>query len=142
MTCSLEYNQILADGDYDFITNKLIAEAAELAQKPGSHRYGWLLRDLQRNIIAGLVAFHTWEWFYIDLFWVNKDHRRQGWGGRLLASVEAKAKELNCVGLHTWTQSWQAPEFFSRFGYEKYYRLSDIPRGHMRYGYRKFLADA
>ena len=89
--------------------------------------------DSDGNIIAGLLGGTYWGWMYVDILWVDKSHRREGIGSKLLAEAEREARDRGCHHVHLDTMSWQAPGFYKKHGYEVIGILPDIPRGNQKH---------
>lgn len=100
----------------------------------------WTVEDKQGNLIAALTAVLLWEWLYIDELWVDESCRRTGIGKQLMEKAEQYAKTQKLSGLWLWTQSWQAPEFYQRLGFEEFTRFDNFPTGHSRIGLRKYMS--
>lgn len=66
---------------------------------------------------------------YVDTLWVHESRRNRGDGTRLLRAAEDEARRRGCVMAVLETHSFQAPEFYPRFGYEAYARLEGFPPG-------------
>ena len=98
-----------------------------------------LLRNNQGELNAGLYGKTFWDWLEIEGFWVHPDLRGQGIGRKLLKAAEAEACKRECVGVYLWTQSFDAPDFYEKAGYERFAKMPDFPRGHSRVGFRKKL---
>ena len=95
--------------------------------------------DGSGRIIGGLLGGTYWGWMYVDILWVQEDHRKQGLGSRLLREAEAEAKRRGCHHVHLDTMSWQAPAFYRKHGYEVIGILPDIPSGSQKYLLMKAL---
>jgi GNAT superfamily N-acetyltransferase len=91
------------------------------------------------TVVGGLIGATYWNWFYIDLLWVQDDLRGRGFGHRLLALGEEHARQRGAKGAYLDTFSFQAPDFYKRQGYEVFGELPDFPDGHQRYFFRKQL---
>lgn len=111
----------------------------QLAPPYHKERFNWTVQDEQGNLIAVLTADLLWDWLYIDELWVDDSCRGTGMGKQLMVQAETHAKTLELSGLWLWTQSWQAPGFYQRLGFEEFARLDDFPKGHSRIGLRKNL---
>ena len=95
--------------------------------------------DNDGNVIGGILGGMYWGWMYIDILWVDEEHRKQGIGTRLLHEAESEAVCRGCHHVHLDTMSWQAPEFYKKHGYEVIGILPDIPRGNQKYLLMKAL---
>ena len=89
--------------------------------------------DIDGNIIGGIIGGTYWGWMYVDILWVQEDHRKKGIGSKLLLEAEKEAIRRGCRHVHLDTMSWQAPEFYKKHGYEIIGILPDIPSGNQKY---------
>ena len=95
--------------------------------------------DEDGNIIGGILGGTYWGWMYVDILWVDEDHRKKGIGSRLLAEAEKEAVRRGCHHVHLDTMSWQAPDFYKKHGYEVIGILPDIPDGNQKFLLMKAL---
>ena len=95
--------------------------------------------DEMGNVIGGILGGTYWGWMYVDILWVHEKHRRKGIGSKLLCEAEKEAVSRGCHHVQLDTMSWQAPEFYKRFGYEVIGILPDIPNGNQKYLLMKAL---
>ena len=89
-----------------------------------------VIRDGDGSIIAGLKALTGWDWLYIQVLWVHDAHRRSGLGNRLLQRAEDEATQRGCIGSCLSSYSFQAPEFYERYGYSAFGQIEGYPAGH------------
>jgi ribosomal protein S18 acetylase RimI-like enzyme len=89
--------------------------------------------------IVGKIFFH---WLHIDLIWVDDKHQRKGIGSNLMALAMEKAREMKLKGIEVWTQSWQAPGFYRKLGYEEFAVIDDFTPGRKRHAFRLHLEKA
>lgn len=89
--------------------------------------------DASGNVIGGILGGTYWGWMYIDILWVEENHRKKGIGSKLLKEAEKEAIRRGCHHVHLDTMSWQAPEFYKKHGYELIGILPDIPKGNQKY---------
>jgi GNAT superfamily N-acetyltransferase len=98
----------------------------------------WILaRDAAGAVQGGAKCEVAWGWVYLDWLWVAEAFRGQDWGSRLLAAVEAMAREQGCLGVHLNTWSFQAPGFYRRQGYAEVGQVPDMPPGATRHWFAK-----
>ena len=95
--------------------------------------------DESGNVIAGILGGTYWGWMYIDILWVHENHRNKGIGTSLLGEAEKEALRRGCHHVHLDTMSWQAPNFYKKYGYEVVGILPDIPSGNQKYLLMKAL---
>jgi GNAT superfamily N-acetyltransferase len=101
--------------------------------------FGLFVRDKDDTIRAGLIGNCYAGWLFINLLWVHSDLRRRGIGSSLITEAEQRALAFGCHSSHVDTFSFQGPEFYPRFGYEKFGEL-EYPPDHKRIFFRKRLA--
>jgi len=108
----------------------------DLAPKP-RHIVG---RDTDGVVCAGVRFWIGVDWAMVEWLWVAEAHRGAGVGKKLLGAVEAEARENNCRGVYLDTFSFQAPNFYARFGYGEFGRVRDCPAGFDRIWLQKRFA--
>jgi GNAT superfamily N-acetyltransferase len=97
------------------------------------------IRDERGAIVAGLSG---WTWggcLGIDYLWVHADWRGRGYGARLLRAAEEEAIARGCTLAVLDTYSFQAPDFYRRYGYEIHGIVDDCPEGHQHIHLHKRL---
>ena len=130
-------NPSKAETDY---VREALAQYNEAHVGPDGHLPLSLVEyDADGNIIGGILGGTYWGWLYIDILWVQEDHRSKGIGSRLLSGAEAAAVCRGCHHVHLDTMSWQAPDFYLKHGYEVIGILDDIPKGNKKYLLQKAL---
>ena len=102
-------------------------------------RINWLAHESQDILVGVLTTDVLWDWMYIDELWVDERSRGIGLGQKLMNMAEDYAASHSLTGLWLWTQSWQAPNFYERLGYEEFTRFNDFPKGYTRIGFRKYI---
>ncbi|MGC9460940.1 GNAT family N-acetyltransferase [Vibrio genomosp. F10] len=113
---------------------------AQMAPLYSKERLNWTAQDEHGTLIAALTADLLWDWLYIDELWVDESCRGTGLGKQLMNKAEEFAKAQDLSGLWLWTQSWQAPVFYERLGFEEFTRFENFPTGHSRIGLRKYVS--
>ena len=99
-----------------------------------------LLRDADRTIYAGLSG-HTWGGVAeVRFLWVDEPKRHTGIGSRLLWAAENEARARGCRKIVLSTHSFQAPDFYAKWGYCVAGEFSEYPRGHRSIFLEKILS--
>ncbi|HWG27390.1 GNAT family N-acetyltransferase [Actinospica sp.] len=79
------------------------------------------------EIIGGLTGW-TWAGLCgISMLWVHPDHRKDGWGAKILAAAEAEAARRGCDRVCVSSFTFQAPGFYQKYGYVETGRTLGIP---------------
>ncbi len=98
-----------------------------------------LAHDDRGALMGGLTGKTFWNWLYIDILWVKKEERTQGIGHKLVRKAETLAQKRGCLAAYLWTESFEAPDFYQKLGYQKFVVKEDFPIGHQRIGFMKSL---
>lgn len=99
----------------------------------------YVLQSPDQEIVGGVIGATYWNWLYIDLMWIKEEHRRCGYGRRLLTVAEDEARKRGAKHAYLDTFSFQAPDFYKKHGYQVFGELPDFPAGHQRYFLKKQL---
>jgi ribosomal protein S18 acetylase RimI-like enzyme len=91
------------------------------------------------QVVGGACGDTHYGWLYLSLLWLHEEHRRRGWGRRLVERFEAEGVARGCLGVWVSTYAFQAPTFYERLGYREVGRIDDFPRGSARIFYTKPL---
>jgi GNAT superfamily N-acetyltransferase len=127
--------KFLWNGIYQF--NETIGP---MLKYPPYEPYRIIVRDQNNNIIGGILTKIYLKCILIELFWIDIKYRRHNIGSELLKDIERHAKELGCTFVHLDTFSFQAIEFYKKFGYEVFAVLDDYPEESIkRYFLKKYL---
>ena len=99
----------------------------------------FVLKSGNGDVVGGVIGATFWDWLYVDLMWIKEDLRLQGYGHRLLMMAEDEGRKRGAKKAYLDTFSFQAPEFYKKYGYEVFGELSDFPAGHRRFFLTKTL---
>jgi GNAT superfamily N-acetyltransferase len=102
-------------------------------------RICFVLQTPDQEILGGVIGEIYWEWFYLDLMWIQDNLRGLGYGAQLLTAVEKEAKEKGAKFVFLDTFSFQAPGFYQKYGYQLFGELANFPPGHQRFYLTKEL---
>ena len=123
----------VGDADAD-LAERLDKEIGEFNAAVTGHHDGRMLSVAVRGDGGDLRAgLYGWTWGgcgYIELLWVRDDQRGHGLGAGLLATAEAEIRRRGCDRVALSTHSFQAPDFYARFGYTECGRTPGYPHGH------------
>lgn len=100
---------------------------------------GIYLEDEAGNKIAGLIGDTHGNWLTVKFLWVSKEARGQHLGSEILVKAEEVAKERGCKFAFLDTFSFQAPEFYKKYGYQEVFTLEEYPVTGKRYYFTKIL---
>ena len=97
------------------------------------------VRDTKGRLLGGLILQSYWRESYIELLWLSEKARGTGFGSRLMAEAERRARRRGSRLIHLNTFSFQAPGFYEKLGYRRFGGMSGSPRGKSRHFYVKRL---
>jgi N-acetylglutamate synthase-like GNAT family acetyltransferase len=93
----------------------------------------------QNQVVGGLIGKVFFNWLDAELVWVEKAFRGSGVGKNLLQTAERTGRDRGLTGIYLWTESWQAPDFYRKRGFEQFAEFDNFPPGHKRLGFRKYF---
>lgn len=97
------------------------------------------LHDEGDKIVGG-ISGRVWDGVLeINLVWIHEDFRGQGYGKRLMEIAEAEGVARGCTLATLRSFDYQAPDFYTKLGYEEYAVVEGWPRGHRKHAFRKRL---
>ena len=70
-----------------------------------------VLKDDEGNIVGGITTSTVFWTQYLEVLWVADKYRGLGYGRDLVLEAERLSKKNGCITSHTYTFSWQAPDF-------------------------------
>lgn len=116
--------------DSDFIRKKVIEH--NLAKLPEDVKHpvkniSFILRNEDEIILGGITGTIFWYHLHIDFLWVDESLRGYGYGKQLLDNIELVARENNCNLIQLDTFSFQAPNFYQKYGYDVIGVIEDHP---------------
>ena len=88
---------------------------------------------------AGLTGETFGNWLCIQYLFVEESLRGQGVGRQIMAAAEMEAKKRGCKYAFVDTFSFQAPEFYTKLGYQEVFTLTEYPYIGARHYYTKDL---
>jgi GNAT superfamily N-acetyltransferase len=122
-----------APGDVRYLGERLYDYNVEHTGRDDGQWLAIFLRDEQDRIVAGLHGW-TWAgWMKINYLWVSPEERRRGRGRQMLLMAEAEARQRGCCHAMLYTYSFQAPDFYHKFGYRTVATIEGLPEGHRQH---------
>lgn len=80
--------------------------------------FSLVLEDRNEALIGVLKGYTAFAEIYVEDLWVARDHRRKGYGKRLLQGLEDHFKGQGFNNINLITSQFQAPEFYKKCGFE------------------------
>ena len=115
----------------------------EYNKQHGGEEHGkslcFVLKGPDQAILGGVIGDTYWNWLFINLMWLKEEFRGHGYGHQLLELAEEEARKRGAKHAYLDTFSFQAPEFYKKYGYRIFGELKDFPEGHTRYFMTKDL---
>ena len=111
----------------------------QLAGDYKASRVCFVLYAPDNEVVGGVIGDIYWDWFFINLMFVKDELRGRGYGHRLLVLAEDEARKRGARNVYLDTFSFQAPDFYKKYGYQVFGVLPDFPAGHQRYFLTKQL---
>lgn len=129
-----------SDADRKAIVDALVAFNDKTAGPSGYQPLAVLIQDPDSGqTIGGLWGKTIYDWLFVELLVVPDRYRGQDIGSRILTRAEDIARSRGCIGVWLDTYAFQAPDFYSKLGYEIFGTLDDHPRGSRRFFLKKRL---
>ncbi|WP_160687787.1 GNAT family N-acetyltransferase [Clostridium sp. C2-6-12] len=100
---------------------------------------GVYMQDENGDMIAGLIGNTHGNWMTVKYLWVSEKLRGQNIGSQILKMAEDTAKKRGCKYAFLDTFSFQAPEFYKKYGYKEQFVLEEYPVEGKRYYFTKKL---
>lgn len=98
------------------------------------------VRDSDGALLGGIAGFTWLGWMQVNVLWVREDRRGRGLGRRLLAAAEVEGKRRGAHTVLLETHTFQAPDFYPKYGYVVYATIEGYPPGHSKLLFRKDLS--
>jgi GNAT superfamily N-acetyltransferase len=124
-----------------FITDNLVGFVIAKTGVSDWQPVNLFLKNPRGEWVGGLLGQIWGGWLHVKILWVSGPYRGKGLGTRLLMAAESMARENGAFAATLDTHSFQAPDFYPRFGYQEFGRLEDYPPGHTKIFFAKRLVD-
>lgn len=91
------------------------------------------------KLIGGAIGFVEYNWYFLDLLYVNEEYRKRNIGTNLIKKIEEFAKKEHLTGIRMETWDFQAKGFYEKNGYSVFAEIKDCPPGTIDYYLKKEL---
>ena len=91
------------------------------------------------EVVGGILAQTYWGVLHVNILWVKKEYRHNGFASALVNDAEDIAKKAGCQISHLDTYDFQAKGLYEKLGYTVFGVLEDCPEGHKHYYMSKKL---
>lgn len=89
------------------------------------------------KLVGGAIGFVQYNWYFLDLLYIDEEYRGQDIGTFLLKQIEIFAKKENLTGVRMETWNFQARGFYEKNGYAVWAEIKDCPPGTIDYYLKK-----
>ena len=101
--------------DIDFLTHKINEETKSFGT---AIPFAFFIRDKAGHITAGANGSVIFGSIYTDQLWVDIDHRKSGYGTKLMEAIHEYGRQSQCTLSTVNTMNFQnAREFYEKLGY-------------------------
>ena len=141
MTLRITIPESPSDADREAVVAPLRVFNMANAGDPHYRPVAILLTDHSGADVGGLWGKCVYNWLFVELLAISKEHRGAGYGKRLIGEAERIARANGCIGLWLDTYEFQARDFYEKLGFQLFGTLEDHPIGHNHFFLRKRFAD-
>ncbi len=124
--------------DNSFLRNKIVEFNTAILHEQAS-QFTVLAKNEQGDIIGGATVWEHSDAFYIDILWVDEEHRKNKIGSQLIQQIAEQALTKNIRKLFVDTFAFQAVDFYLKQGFIVIGKLENYLLGHDRIYLRKDL---
>lgn len=102
----------------------------------GTKTSNFLAFDNDR-LVGGAIGFVQYNWYFLDLLYIDEEYRGQDIGTNLLKQIEEFARKENLTGIRLETWDFQAKGFYEKNRYTVFADIKDCPPGTICYFLKK-----
>lgn len=104
------------------------AKCRWLREHPASESVNFYVFD-EDTLIGGAIGHTEYNWYVLDLLYMDDTYRGQQLGSQLLHWIESFAQNRMLTGVRLETWDFQAKDFYQKNGYTVFAELDDCPPG-------------
>lgn len=135
---NFEITDIVTDEDKKEIFERLLEFNLSKLEDKNPKALG-IYHKVNGKIKGGLIGETHGNWLEIDYLWVSEELRNNSIGSKLLRTEEEEAKKRGCEYCFLNTFGFQAPNFYTKYGYYEVFVLENYPLNGKRHYYVKNL---
>lgn len=90
-------------------------------------------------LVGGAIGFIEYNWYFLDLLYVDEEYRKRNIGTNLIKEIEKLAREKHLTGIRMETWDFQAKGFYEKNGYSVFAEIKNCPPGTIDYYLKKEL---
>lgn len=135
-----EYQKIPEEKDAMILFEGINDEAVERGMQR-MQPFGIYIKDEEERNVGGVYGYFIYGGVHIDLLWLSKELRHQGWGLKLMLETEAIARERKCKFATVNTMDWEALTFYQKLGYQIEFTREGYEKQSKMYFLRKKIND-
>ena len=136
---NFEITDIIKNQDRETIFQGLLEYNLARIEDKNPKDLGIYFHDETGKKLAGLIGDTHGNWLTVKYLWVSEELRRKSIGSQILKQAEETAKERGCKYAFLDTFSFQAPEFYKKYGYKEVFVLEEYPVTGKRYYFTKTI---
>jgi GNAT superfamily N-acetyltransferase len=118
--------------DVEAIAQGLGAYNVEQSGISDSKPLAMLVKDADGNTLGGISGRSSLGLLFLDLVYLPTSMRGGGLGQRLLAMAEEEGRKRGCKRAVLYTISFQAPDFYKKYGWRVFGEIPCDPPGTSR----------
>ncbi len=85
-----------------------------------------VLLDSEGKVVGGALGSVVIGWLHVDALWVADSHRGNGYGSRILRTLEQESIPLGAKSVYLETLGFQAEGFYLKQGYAECGRIQNF----------------
>jgi acetyltransferase, GNAT family len=89
------------------------------------------------KLIGGAIGFVEYNWYFLDLLYIDEEYRNRNIGTNLIKEIEKFALKEHLTGVRMETWNFQAKGFYEKNGYSVFGEIKNCPPGTIDYHLKK-----
>lgn len=106
--------------------------------EPDTIEINFLAFDNEK-VIGGACGYIEYNWYYLDLLWVDEKYRNQDVATNMLKQIEEYSRSNKLSGMWVETWNFQARGFYEKMGFSVFGEMKDCPPETVCYFLSKYL---